>query len=113
FGPVEAFMGVWSKATSTNATIAKNFPEDDAVGYLEVFKAGNYSGSQRFTIRNGNVYTRRLTGTWNGTNGPWSPWRITTTANRPLSTTIDLNTLGGVEHMGQWRNSSSSLATFD
>lgn len=113
FGPVEAFMGVWSKATSTNATIAKNFPEDDAVGYLEVFKAGNYSGSQRFTVRNGNVYTRRLTGTWNGTNGPWSPWRLTTTANRPLSTTIDLNTLGGVEHMGQWRNSSSSLATFD
>lgn len=113
FGPVEAFMGVWSKATSTNATIAKNFPEDDAVGYLEVFKAGNYSGSQRFTIRNGNVYTRRLTGTWNGTNGPWSPWRMTTTANRPLSTTIDLNTLGGVEHMGQWRNSSSSFATFD
>ncbi|MHC1902277.1 tail fiber domain-containing protein [Escherichia coli] len=113
FGPVEAFMGVWSKATSTNATIAKNFPEDDAVGYLEVFKAGNYSGSQRFTVRNGNVYTRRLTGTWNGTNGPWSPWRMTTTANRPLSTTIDLNTLGGVEHMGQWRNSSSSLATFD
>lgn len=113
FGPVEAFMGVWSKATSTNATIAKNFPEDDAVGYLEVFKAGNYSGSQRFTIRNGNVYTRRLTGIWNGTNGPWSPWRMTTTANRPLSTTIDLNTLGGVEHMGQWRNSSSSLATFD
>lgn len=113
FGPVEAFMGVWSKATSTNATIAKNFPEDDAVGYLEVFKAGNYSGSQRFTIRNGNVYTRRLTGTWNGTNGPWSPWRMTTSANRPLSTTIDLNTLGGVEHMGQWRNSSSSLATFD
>ena len=113
FGPVEAFMGVWSKATSTNATIAKNFPEDNAVGYLEVFKAGNYSGSQRFTIRNGNVYTRRLTGTWNGTNGPWSPWRMTTTANRPLSTTIDLNTLGGVEHMGQWRNSSSSLATFD
>lgn len=113
FGPVEAFMGVWSKATSTNATIAKNFPEDGAVGYLEVFKAGNYSGSQRFTVRNGNVYTRRLTGTWNGTNGPWSPWRMTTTANRPLSTTIDLNTLGGVEHMGQWRNSSSSLATFD
>lgn len=113
FGPVEAFMGVWSKATSTNATIAKNFPEDDAVGYLEVFKAGNYSGSQRFTVRNGNVYTRRLTGIWNGTNGPWSPWRMTTTANRPLSTTIDLNTLGGVEHMGQWRNSSSSLATFD
>lgn len=113
FGPTEAFMGVWSKATSTNATIAKNFPEDDAVGYLEVFKAGNYSGSQRFTVRNGNVYTRRLTGTWNGTNGPWSPWRVTTSATRPLSTAIDLNTLGGAEHMGQWRNSSSSIATFE
>ena len=75
FGPVEASMGIWSKGTSTNATFAKNFPEENAVGYLEVFRAGNYGGSQRFTVRNGNIYTRRLTASWNGTNGPWSEWR--------------------------------------
>ncbi len=32
FGPVKAYSGIWSKATSTNATLEKNFPEDNAVG---------------------------------------------------------------------------------
>lgn len=36
FGPVKAYLGIWSKATSTNATLEKNFPEDNAVGVLEV-----------------------------------------------------------------------------
>lgn len=36
FGPVKAYSGIWSKATSTNATLEKNFPEDNAVGVLEV-----------------------------------------------------------------------------
>lgn len=112
FAPDTNYTGTWSKATSTNATMAKHFPEDGAVGYLEVYKAGNYSGAQRFTCRNGNVYNRMLSGVWNGTNGPWSPWRMVTTGVRPLTTSIDLNSLGGVEHMGNWRNSSSSLATF-
>lgn len=113
FAPDANYTGTWSKATSTNATMAKHFPEDGAVGYLEVYKAGNYSGAQRFTCRNGNVYNRMLSGVWNGTNGPWSPWRMVTTGVRPLSTSIDLNSLGGAEHMGNWRNSSSSLAVFD
>ena len=113
FAPDANYTGTWSKATSTNATMAKHFPEDSAVGYLEVYKAGNYSGAQRFTCRNGNVYNRMLSGVWNGTNGPWSPWRMVTTGVRPLSTSIDLNSLGGAEHMGNWRNSSSSLAVFD
>ncbi|HCS5018673.1 TPA: tail fiber protein [Escherichia coli] len=112
FAPDTNYTGTWSKATSTNATMAKHFPEDGAVGYLEVYKAGNYSGAQRFTCRNGNVYNRMLSGVWNGTNGPWSPWRMVTTGVRPLATSIDLNSLGGAEHMGNWRNSSSSLATF-
>lgn len=112
FAPDTNYTGTWSKATSTNATKAKHFPEDGAVGYLEVYKAGNYSGAQRFTCRNGNVYNRMLSGVWNGTNGPWSPWRMVTTGVRPLTTSIDLNSLGGAEHMGNWRNSSSSLATF-
>lgn len=113
FAPDANYTGTWSKSTSTNASMAKHFPEDGAVGYLEVYKAGNYSGAQRFTCRNGNVYNRMLSGEWNGTNGPWSPWRMVTTGVRPLSTSIDLNSLGGAEHMGNWRNSSSSLAVFD
>ncbi|EGP3924162.1 hypothetical protein IZS40_001725 [Salmonella enterica subsp. enterica serovar Typhimurium] len=113
FAPDANYTGTWSKSTSTNASMAKHFPEDGAVGYLEVYKAGNYSGAQRFTCRNGNVYNRMLSGAWNGTNGPWSPWRMVTTGVRPLFTSIDLNSLGGAEHMGNWRNSSSSLAVFD
>ncbi|WP_244584271.1 phage tail-collar fiber domain-containing protein, partial [Escherichia coli] len=113
FGPVEAYLGVWSKATSTNATAAKNFPEDGAVGVLEVFNGGNFSGMQRYTTRTGNVYMRNLSGTWNGSDGPWSYWRQIQSATRPLSTTIDLNTLGGAEHLGLWRNSSASIASFD
>lgn len=111
FGPVEAFMGVWSKATSTNATIAKNFPEENAVGCLEVFKAGNYSGSQRFTVRNGNIYTRHLTAAWNGTNGPWSEWRNVAGSARTLNEQNNLNDLGGETTLGVWRNSTSTLAT--
>lgn len=111
FGPVEAFMGVWSKARSTNATIAKNFPEENAVGCLEVFKAGNYSGSQRFTVRNGNIFTRHLTAAWNGTNGPWSEWRNVAGSARTLIEQNNLNDLGGETALGVWRNSSSTLAT--
>lgn len=111
FGPVEASMGVWSKGTSTNATIAKNFPEENAVGYLEVFRAGNYGGSQRFTVRNGNIYTRHLTASWNGTNGPWSEWRNVAGSARTLNEQNNLNDLGDEPALGVWRNSTSTLAT--
>ncbi|MEC9694242.1 phage tail protein [Escherichia marmotae] len=113
FGPVKAYVGVWYKSTSSNATLEKNFPEDGAVGVLEVFNGGNFSGMQRYTTRIGNVYMRNLSGTWNGSDGPWSYWRQIQSATRPLSTTIDLNTLGGAEHLGLWRNSSGSIASFD
>ena len=113
FGPVKAYVGVWYKSTSTNATLEKNFPEDGAVGVLEVFNGGNFSGTQRFTTRDGNVYMRKLANTWNGTDGPWGVWRHIQSATRALSTTLDLNTLGGVEHYGVWRKSSSSIASFE
>ena len=113
FGPVKAYLGIWSKATSTNATLEKNFPEDNAVGVLEVFAAGNFAGTQRFTTRDGNVYMRKLANQWNGTDGPWGVWRHTQSATRPLSTTIDLNTLGAAEHLGLWRNSSSAIASYE
>ena len=113
FGPVKAYLGIWSKTTSTNATLEKNFPEDNAVGVLEVFAAGNFAGTQRFTTRDGNVYMRKLANKWNGTDGPWGVWRHTQSATRPLSTTIDLNTLGAAEHLGLWRNSSSAIASYE
>lgn len=113
YGPVEEYLGVWSKATSTNAQPANKFPEENAVGVLEVFVAGQFAGTQRYTTRYGNVYIRSLTATWNGVNGPWSVWRNIQSGTRPLSTTIDLNDLGGAEHLGLWRNSSNSIATFD
>ncbi len=113
YGPVEEYLGVWSKATSTNAQPANKFPEENAVGVLEVFVAGKFAGTQRYTTRYGNVYIRSLTATWNGVNGPWSAWRNIQSGTRPLSTTIDLNDLGGAEHLGLWRNSSNSIATFD
>lgn len=113
YGPVEEYLGVWSKATSTNAQPANKFPEENAVGVLEVFVAGQFAGTQRYTTRYGNVYIRFLTATWNGVNGPWSVWRNIQSGTRPLSTTIDLNDLGGAEHFGLWRNSSNSIATFD
>lgn len=113
FGPVKAYLGIWSKATSTNATLEKNFPEDNAVGVLEVFAAGNFAGTQRFTTRDGNVYIRRLANKWNGSDGPWGIWRHTQSATRPLSKTIDLNTLGAAEHLGLWRNSSSAIASYE
>lgn len=113
YGPVEEYLGVWSKATSTNAQPANKFPEENAVGVLEVFVAGQFAGTQRYTTRYGNVYIRSLTATWNGVNGPWSVWRNIQSGTRPLSKTIDLNDLGGAEHFGLWRNSSNSIATFD
>ncbi|HAN8035108.1 TPA: phage tail protein [Escherichia coli] len=113
FGPVKAYLGIWSKATSTNATLEKNFPEDNAVGVLEVFAAGNFAGTQRFTTRDGNVYMRKLANKWNGSDGPWGIWRHTQSATRPLSTTIDLNTLGAAKHLGLWRNSSSAIASYE
>lgn len=113
FGPVKAYSGIWSKATSTNATLEKNFPEDNAVGVLEVFAGGNFAGTQRYTTRDGNLYTRKLIGTWNGNDGPWGAWRHVQAVTRALSTTIDLNSLGGEEHLGLWRNSSSAIASFE
>ncbi|MCE3806662.1 phage tail protein [Escherichia coli] len=113
FGPVKAYSGIWSKATSTNATLEKNFPEDNAVGVLEVFAGGNFAGTQRYTTRDGNLYTRKLIRTWNGNDGPWGAWRHVQAVTRALSTTIDLNSLGGAEHLGLWRNSSSAIASFE
>lgn len=113
YGPRPEFVGVWGKSTSTNATDEYNFPEDGAVGILEVFSVGNFAATQRYTTRYGNIFVRNLSAKWNGSNGPWSPWRNIQMGTRPLSTSIDLNDFGGVEHFGLWRNGSTSIASLD
>ncbi|EIX6860597.1 hypothetical protein MKW06_001764 [Escherichia coli] len=77
YGPSADRIGQWTKTTTTGATLANGYPEEDAVGILEVFRGGAWSGTQRFTSRNGNIYVRSLTATWNGTDGPWSAWMAT------------------------------------
>lgn len=113
YGPIEEYLGVWSKSTSTNAQPANKFPEENAVGVLEVFVAGQFAGTQRYTVRSGNVYIRSLSAKWNGVDGPWGVWRNVQASTRPLSQTIDLDSLGELEHCGLWRNSSSVIASFD
>ncbi|QZI85053.1 hypothetical protein PM136_00121 [Escherichia phage vB_EcoM-PM136] len=113
YGPIEEYLGVWSKSTSTNAQPANKFPEENAVGVLEVFVAGQFAGTQRYTVRSGNVYIRSLSAKWNGVDGPWGVWRNVQASTRPLSQTIDLDSLGKLEHCGLWRNSSSAIASFD
>lgn len=113
YGPGPATRGVWSKATSTNSSQANGFPEENAVGTLEVFAAGQFAGSQRYTVRNGNIYVRSLSATWNGTNGPWADWRSVGGLGRNLTTSINLNSLAGENNLGVWRNSSGTLATLE
>lgn len=113
YGPTGKFTGIWSKSTSTNAQPANKFPEENAVGVLEVFVAGQFAGTQRYTVRSGNVYIRSLSAKWNGVDGPWGVWRNVQASTRPLSQTIDLDSLGELEHCGLWRNSSSAIASFD
>lgn len=74
YGPTPDRVGQWSKSTATGATIVNGYPENDAIGVVEVSKAGASNGTQRFTLVNGNVYTRSLTAAWNGVDGPWGAW---------------------------------------
>ncbi len=74
YGPTPDRVGQWSKSTATGATIANGFPENDAIGVIEISKAGASYGTQRITLINGNVYSRSLTAAWNGVDGPWGEW---------------------------------------
>lgn len=71
-GPLQE--GRWAKTTITGATLANGYPEDNAVGTLDVFAGGSYGCTQIFTARSGIVYSRYLTANWNGKDGPWSTW---------------------------------------
>lgn len=86
YGPTPEFIGTWSFAT-TGGTIANGFPENNAQGILEVLNGGPWFGTQRFTHRDGNIYTRTLTAAWNTTTMPWSSWNLA--GYRPNSTFVE------------------------
>lgn len=100
YGPVEASVGIWSKQTSTNADIAHNFPEANAVGYIEVLAAGQFGGTQRYTVRSGNIHIRSLTGSWNGVDGPWGEWIKVGSAATTATKLAAARTIGGVSFDG-------------
>lgn len=74
YGPTPDFIGKWGKYSSAGATIANGFPEDGAVGDVEILPYNQFGGGQRYTVRGGRMYLRNLTGVWNGVDGPWSDW---------------------------------------
>lgn len=100
YGPVEASVGIWSKQTSTNADAAHNFPEANAVGYIEVLPAGQFGGTQRYTVRTGNIYVRSLTASWNGQDGPWGEWLKVGNAAATAAKLATARTIGGVSFDG-------------
>ncbi|HHU7100262.1 TPA: phage tail protein [Escherichia coli] len=112
-GPEEKYLGTWSCPSQSTAKPESGYPEDKGNGVLEVFNAGRFHCTQRYTTRTGNIYIRMLDAEWNPASPTWSAWRVITSGTRPLSTSIDLNSLGGAEHLGIWRNSSTSIASFE
>lgn len=100
YGPVEASVGIWSKPVSTNADVAHNFPEANAAGYLEVLPAGQFGGTQRYTVRTGNIYVRGLTASWNGQDGPWDNWLKVGNNAATAAKLATARTIGGVSFDG-------------
>ncbi|EFI3629281.1 hypothetical protein GY509_000721, partial [Escherichia coli] len=100
YGPVEASVGIWSKPVSTNADVAHNFPEANAAGYLEVLPAGQFGGTQRYTVRTGNIYVRSLTASWNGQDGPWDDWLKVGNNAATAAKLATARTIGGVSFDG-------------
>lgn len=113
YGPTSANVGIWSKNTSTGATIANGFPEDAAVSMVEVFPANQFLGMQRVTVRGGKQYTRNLTGNWNAANPLWSDWYrsdVLVYQSAPLAATINLNDMTTAASYGRYYQNAGTLA---
>ncbi len=100
YGPVEASVGIWSKPITTNADVAHNFPEANAAGYIEVLPAGQFGGTQRYTVHTGNIYVRSLTAAWNGQDGPWDDWLKVGNNAATAAKLATARTIGGVSFDG-------------
>ena len=96
FGPVAAYVGAWgqSSVSATAADLANGYPAAER-GVLEVFAGGRNNGTQRYTTDAGRLFTRWLTGSWNG-SGPWSDWweigGLSSNTTLPLSTSLSDST---------------------
>lgn len=112
FSPTSAFVGIWGKLSSVGATIANGFPEEGAVGMLEVFPYNQYNGLQRYTVRGGKQYLRNLTGNFS-VNGPWSDWlsvASSVSASKSLLDTENLNDLNTMARFGTYKVGGGTLA---
>ncbi|EAN9674091.1 phage tail protein [Salmonella enterica] len=110
YGIDEKYLGTWSCPSAKNCRMEWGFPEEGGNGLLEVFNDGRYHCTQRYTTKRGTVYVRMLNNDWDPLAPDWMEWVNVSGSTRPLDSTIDLNTLGGIEHVGTWRNSSKSIA---
>ncbi len=104
YGPTSAYIGQWG-FSSSGTLMSNGFPENGALGILEVFAGGRFSGSQRFVSHSGSEYYRTLTAAWNGTDGPWGDWLLLGVNTRPGFFAGDLNTL---VTPGYWAINSSA-----
>lgn len=85
YGPEEKYLGTWSCPSQSTAKPESGYPEDKGNGVLEVFNAGRFHCTQRYTTRTGNIYIRMLDAEWNPVSPVWSAWRVITSGTRPLS----------------------------
>ncbi len=92
YGPTSAYIGQWGFGSS-GTLMSNGFPEDGALGILEVFQGGRFNGCQRFISFSGNEYYRTLTAAWNGTDGPWDIWKPVGFSTMPGYFSGDMNTL--------------------
>ncbi|MGK3115330.1 pyocin knob domain-containing S74 family peptidase [Candidatus Pantoea formicae] len=96
-GPTSAYIGVWDFRSSADFGLL-NVPEASS-GTLEVFSAGAYSGTQRYTSRYGGIYVRCLAANWSASAPSWGPWCLSGSSYRNQSS-VDLNTLTNAQFVG-------------
>ncbi|WP_243077756.1 pyocin knob domain-containing protein [Pantoea sp. MQR6] len=66
-------LGHYGVSGVSAATTAKGYPVNGFIGTILVMWGPN--GTQQSAFHNnGIIYTRYLSGTWNGSDGPWSGW---------------------------------------
>lgn len=66
-------LGHYGVSGASAATTAKGYPVNGFIGTILVMWGPN--GTQQSAFHNnGIIYTRYLSGTWNGSDGPWSGW---------------------------------------
>ncbi|PKB86796.1 hypothetical protein A8A01_25495 [Ewingella americana] len=93
-------LGVYPQDSPTLPSVANGYPAGAEAGTLEVLTGPWPNGVlQRYTnYANGIVFTRGLSASWNGSNGPWREWNRSSAMGSVASNLAlddkDLNKLG-------------------